>query len=315
MAELIGEKLVLSDQDERVRNAFAVIENRRTDRMRAGGGGFRIGLVGRGIGSSLTPIMHELEGRRLGLAYSYDLVDFDRLGLLDADLGAVFEEAGARCYDGLNVTYPFKQAIIPLLDGLSPEAAAIGAVNTVVLRDSRAGHNTDCWGFAESLRRGLPDVTCRRVLQFGAGGAGAAVAHAMMQLGATDISIVDAELERGRALAAKLAMSGVSSRALSMADAAEVVGAADGVVNATPVGMEKLPGMPFDPHLLRPGQWVADVVYFPRETQLLREARMRGCRVLPGGGMAIFQAVRAFELFTDIAPDARAMEETFAVYA
>jgi shikimate dehydrogenase len=304
----------VSSQDDRVQAAFAVIDG---ERAMAAGAKIRIGLLGRGIGASLTPIMHEAEGRRLGLDYRYDLIDFDRLGLADADLGAVLEQAVMRGYWGLNVTYPFKQDIIPLLDDLAPEAAAIGAVNTVVLRQgTRMGHNSDCWGFAQSLRAGLGQVAIDHVVQIGAGGAGAAVAHALAQLGAIAIDIVDADPPRAEALARQIAVShGIQAQGLSPGQLGEVIGLAAGIVNATPVGMEKLPGLPFDPALLRPRQWVADIIYFPRETELLRQARALGCRTLPGGGMAVHQAVRAFRLFTEIEPDGTEMGRTFAAYA
>lgn len=307
----------MSSRDDRIRNAFAVIDGERVLSAPAPGVSVKIGLLGRGIGSSLTPIMHEIEGRRLGLAYRYDLIDFDRLGLDDADLEAVLDRAAALGYWGLNVTYPFKQAILPLLDGLAPEAAAIGAVNTVVLRDgARMGHNTDCWGFAQSLRTGLGKVPIDHVVQVGAGGAGAAVAHALVQLGAIAIDIVDVEPAKAEALARQVAhTTGIQTQGLSPIQLDEVIGMAAGVVNATPIGMEKLPGLPFDPALLRPRQWVADIIYFPRETELLRRARGIGCRVLPGGGMAIHQAVRAFRLFTEIEPDGSEMGRTFAAYA
>jgi shikimate dehydrogenase len=94
-----------------------------------------------------------------------------------------------------------------------------------------------------------------------------------------------------------------------------VVDLAAGIVNATPVGMEKLPGLPFDPTLLKRHQWVADIIYFPRETELIKQARTLGCRVLPGGGMAVYQAVRAFRLFSGIEPDSAEMAKTFAAYA
>ena len=89
---------------------------------------------------------------------------------------------------------------------------------------------------------------------------------------------------------------------------------ADGIVNATPVGMEKLPGLPIPPEALAPRHWVADVVYFPLETALLRAARAKGCRVLPGSGMAIFQAVRAFGLFTGLTADPARMRATFEAF-
>lgn len=307
----------MSSQDDRVRHAFAAIGGERAMPVAGGDGTMRIGLLGRGIGSSLTPIMHEAEGRRLGLAYRYDLIDFDRLGLDDADLGVVLETARELGYRGLNVTYPFKQAIIPLLDSLASEAAAIGAVNTVVLRDgARVGHNTDCWGFAQSVRKGLGTVPIDHVVQIGAGGAGAAVAHALVQLGAKNIDIVDADIGKAEALARNVRdVTGARAQGLAPMRLGEVIGMADGVVNATPVGMEKYPGMPFDPGLLQRRQWVADIIYFPRETELLRQARALGCRVLPGGGMAIYQAVRAFHLFSGIEPDATEMGRTFAAYA
>src|SRR5690606_38504560 len=117
---------------------------------------FLVGLVGRGISLSLSPRMHEVEGRRLGSTYTYALVDFDRLGLADSDIGAVFDAAESHAFAGLNVTHPFKQLVIDHLTDLAPEAAAIGAVNTVVFRDGRRiGHNTDAWGFGAVLRQDL----------------------------------------------------------------------------------------------------------------------------------------------------------------
>jgi len=307
-----GSELV-SSQADRVRDAFGMIDAGRPPQ----GAEIKIGLVGRGIAASLTPIMHETEGRRLGLAYRYDLIDFDSLGLEDTDLEPVLHWAQANGYDGLNVTFPFKQAIIPYLATLAPEAAAIGAVNTVVLRGGgRNGHNTDCWGFAQSVRAGLGNVALGRVVQIGAGGAGAAVAHALVQLGAEQIEIVDADLQKAEALAQRVTdMTGIKARPWPTYAVEDVLPGADGVVNATPVGMEKLPGLPVAPQLLNATQWVADIIYFPRQTEFLRQARAMGCAVLPGGGMAINQAVRAFALFTDMEPDGGEMGKTFATYA
>lgn len=268
-----------------------------------------IGLVGRGIGASLSPLMHEREGARQGLDYRYHLIDFDILGLEDAQLHAVLAEARTLGFSGLNVTYPFKQAVLPLLDGLAPDAAAIGAVNTVVLGERIIGHNTDCWGFAESFRQGLPGVARGTVLQLGSGGAGAAVAQALLQCGVDRLSIYDTEPGRAPALASRL-RSQLGANVEAVDDPA-IAREADGIVNATPVGMTKLPGLPIAADLVEARHWVADVVYFPLDTGLVRLARERGCRVLPGGGMAVFQAVRAFELFAGIKPDADAMAAVF----
>ena len=272
--------------------------------------GITIGLLGRGIASSLSPIMHEQEGRRLGLDYRYHLIDFDRLGLDDSQLGDVLAEARDLGFAGLNVTYPFKQAVLSLLDDLGPDAAAIGAVNTVVLTGARStGHNTDCWGFAESFRQGLPDVARARVLQLGSGGAGAAVARALLQSGVQKLDIYDTDQAKSEMLAQRLRhLLGADVQAVQ--DVA-VAALADGVVNTTPVGMAKYPGLPIDAGWVEARHWVADVIYFPLETALLELARERGCQVLPGGGMAVYQAVRAFELFSGRKPEADSMAATF----
>src|SRR3954454_9969297 len=150
--------------------------------------GFLVGLVGTGIGPSLTPPLHEREADELGLRYLYRLWDLDRLGLPAEGIGEVLAAARLAGYDGLNVTHPCKQLVLEHLDELSPDAAALEAVNTVVLRDGRAtGHNTDTTGCAESLARGLPDARVDRVVLLGAGGAGSAVAHALIGLGCGEL--------------------------------------------------------------------------------------------------------------------------------
>lgn len=291
------------------KNVGAMFEALDTRRPDAGDRRRRvvIGLLGRGIGSSLSPAMHEREGNRLGLDYVYHLIDFDALGLPDSVLPAVLAEARRCGFSGLNVTYPFKQAVLRHLDRLAPEAAIIGAVNTVVFAGGHAtGHNTDCWGFAESFRRGLPSVSTRHVLQLGSGGAGAAVAQALLQSGTERLDIHDTDTGKAADLAEKL-RARFHAEVAVIDDPAAAIGKVSGLVNTTPVGMEKYPGKPLDTALLNRELWVADVIYFPRETALIREARAIGCRVLPGGGMAAFQAARAFELFTSLTPDHDAM--------
>lgn len=274
-------------------------------------GASHIGLLGRGIGASLSPIMHRREGERLGLDYHYHLIDFDALGLEDAALPEVLEVLEAVGFTGVNVTHPFKQSILAHLDALSADAKAIGAVNTVLFgaEKGREGHNTDCWGFAESFRVGMADTPRTRVLQVGAGGAGAAVAHALLELGVEDLAIYDIARERAEELAGQLSRP---DRRIWVADSADaLVEGRDGIVNTTPIGMEKYPGVPVDTARLEAGQWVADIIYFPRITPLIAKAREKGCKTLPGAGMAIFQAVKAFELFTGQKPSRAGMTSTF----
>lgn len=264
----------------------------------------RVGLIGRGIQLSRTPAMHIAEGAALGLEYSYDLIDPDTMAT-ETSLSEVLARAEADGFAGLNVTFPFKREVIALLDDLSPAARKVGAVNTVVFSGGkRCGHNTDFWGFAESLRQGLPDVARDTVLLLGAGGAGGAVAHALRDVGVGEVLVFDQNADAAAALAAA-----VNGRSVS--DVAVAAAQADGIVNATPMGMAKLPGMAISPELIEPRHWVADIVYFPRETELLAVARAKGCRVLDGSGMAVFQAVRAFELFSGLKPDAARMRATF----
>jgi shikimate dehydrogenase len=272
-----------------------------------------VGLIGSGIQASRTPAMHEREGTEQGLRLVYRLIDLDVLRLGPEALEELLTAAERMGFSGLNITYPCKQAVVPRLDQLSPDARALGAVNTVVLKDGqRIGHNTDCSGFAESFRRGLPDVRRDNVVQLGAGGAGAAVAHALLAEGVGRLAIADTDASRAEALAADLAARFGAGRAVAVGDFAAEVAAADGLVNCTPVGMAKLPGTPLPVALLRPALWVAEIVYFPLETDLLRAARAIGCRTLDGGGMAVFQAVGAFRLFTGLEPDAARMQRHFA---
>lgn len=271
------------------------------------------GLIGSGIQASLTPAMHEREGAEQGLRYLYKRIDIERLGLTAADLPDLLAAAERMGFDGLNVTYPCKQAIIPLLDELSDDARALGAVNTVVLRDGRRiGHNTDWWGFAEGFRHGLPDARLGEVVQLGAGGAGAAVAHAALTLGVERLTLFDTDPARAADLAVELSARFGAGRAVAGESLEPAMGRADGLVHATPTGMAKFPGLPLSADLLHPALWVAEIVYFPLETALLRAARALGCRTLDGGGMAVFQAVEAFRLFTGIEPDAARMQRHFA---
>lgn len=276
------------------------------------GPSFLLGLIGAGIQASRTPGMHELEGDALGLRILYRTIDLERLGLGPEALPELLRAAERMGFCGLNVTHPCKQAVLAHLDELAPDAAALGAVNTVVLREGRRiGHNTDAWGFREALVRGLPGAPLDRVVQLGAGGAGAAVAHALSSLGVGELLLYDVDSGRAEALAARLATHGGAGRILVAPDLGRALETASGLVNATPVGMAAYPGLPLPAALLRPDLWVADIVYFPLETELLRTARAIGCRTLDGAGMAVFQAVRAFELFTGRTPDAERMRRHF----
>ncbi|WP_321792048.1 shikimate dehydrogenase [Caballeronia sp. J97] len=269
---------------------------------------YLIGLIGSGIGGSLTPAMHEKEGGNLGLNYVYRRIDLQALELEPTALPDLLVAAERMDYDGLNITYPCKQSVIPLLDDLDPDARALGAVNTVVLKDGkRIGYNTDWSGFARAFQRGLPGAPLERVVQLGAGGAGAAVAHAALTMGARELTLFDSDDARAASLAAELAARFPDRVVKSGGDLRETLAAASGLIHATPTGMAKLPGLPLPAAYLHKELWVAEIVYFPLETELLKAAKALGCRTVSGGGMAVCQAVDALRIFTGREPDAERM--------
>ena len=273
---------------------------------------FVLGLVGAGIGASLTPAMQVREGRASGLSLSYRLIDVDELGLGSDHLAELLAWARRFGFDGLNVTHPFKQAVVPMLDELSDDALDLGAVNTVVFRDDRTiGFNTDWSGYGRAFRRVLPDAVHDRAVLVGAGGAGVAVGYSLLEQGAEHVAVLDHDVERAQACVVRLAKRFGDARVGLVDDLTGALEGAQGLVNATPVGMRKHPGIPVPADLVRADLWVSDVVYFPLETELLALARERGCRVLPGGGMAVHQAVGAFELFTGQEPDVERMVRHF----
>ncbi|BCW71602.1 shikimate dehydrogenase [Arthrobacter sp. NicSoilB8] len=273
-----------------------------------------VGLLGAGIAGSLTPGLHESEADRLGLSYTYRVIDLDAIGQTAERSAALVRSAADLGYDGLNVTHPSKQLVQAGLDDLSPDARILGAVNTITFHDGKAvGHNTDHLGFLGGFRAGLPSAATNLVVQVGAGGAGAAVAFGLLRAGAKQLVIADIDPAKAESLAARLAPHFPDSEvSVTRTDAvAPSLLEADGLVNTTPIGMSGHPGLPLDPRLIHSRLWVADVIYRPLETQLIKAARARGCEVLDGGRMVVGQAVAAFELFTGIRPDADSMLASF----
>ncbi len=277
---------------------------------------YLVGLIGRGIGASRSPRMHEVEGDAQGLRLVYKRFDFSALGLDHKDLPRVLAALELAGFAGTNVTHPFKQAVADELDELSDEAARIGAVNTVLFSGGkRIGHNTDVTGFGQAFREQRADAATNDVVQIGAGGGGSAVAHALLANGIGTLTIHDAAQTRAEALAESLTShypgATVAAGTAEPAAIAADLAAADGLVNATPMGMAEHPGMSAPETALHAGLWVADIVYFPLETALLAAARRAGCRVMNGSGMAILQAAGAFEIFTGRPADAERMRATF----
>ena len=275
-----------------------------------------LGLIGGSIQRSLAPALHEEEGRHHGLRVHYQLIDLEAAGAGPEVLPTLVAAARVMRFAGLNVTYPCKQLVVPLLDALADEAQAIGAVNTIVRDGERlVGHNTDGSGWASGFRKALPGADLACVVVLGAGGAGCACAHAAAKLGAAELRIVDRDAGRARALAEALGRRFPKARAMAVPGIDEAMRDATGLIHATPTGMAKLPGLPLPARLLRPALWVSEVVYVPLETGLLAAARAAGCATMDGGHMNVGQAVEAFRLFTGAEADAARMEAHFRALA
>ncbi|MGC2976837.1 shikimate dehydrogenase [Brevibacterium sp. FAM 25378] len=275
-----------------------------------------LGLIGDGISASRTPRMHETEGAAHSIPTIYRTIDISSPHLAEAGLEELLTAAIRLGFNGLNITHPFKQQVIGLLDDVDPVAARIGSVNTVVIdaHGRTTGYNTDVTGFAAGFRAGLTSAATEAVVQIGAGGAGRAVGFALAELGVGELIIADTDVQRAEGLAAdivEVSAVGTRARAIGLDELEGAAASAQGIVNATPVGMKAYPGTPVDTSVFGSDTWVADVVYFPLETQLLAEARAKGCRTLDGSGMAVNQAIDAFELFSGQKAEPQRMRETF----
>jgi shikimate dehydrogenase len=277
------------------------------------GESLQVGLIGSGIGSSRTPALHMREGREAGLAYSYVLMDLDEQPGGPATLEQLLSQAERAGFRGLNITHPCKQAVLELLDEADEDVRVIGACNTIVFENGRrVGHNTDAWGFAESFRKTFAAAPIRNVVQLGAGGAGAAVAFALLSLGVERLEIYDIDPLRAQGLVDRYGPVFGPGRIATGSGLTSALARADGLVQTSPIGSLGHPGMPVEPDLLTARPWLLDIIYFPLETQLVLAARQRGCQATGGGSMAVYQAVRAFEFFTGIPANAPRMAAHFA---
>jgi len=270
------------------------------------------GLIGAGIQGSRSPALQQAEARAQGLELIYRLIDLEKLRVGVEALPRLLDDAVRDGFSGLNITFPCKQAVMPLLHGVSEEARAIGAVNTVVIAGGKlTGHNTDASGWAWGFRRALPDADLSRVALLGAGGAGAAVGYAALQLGVRELSILDADPSRAAALASRLGAQFKGRKVAQGRDLKAELPSASGLIHCTPTGMAGHAGMPLAENLLRPAMWVSDIVYVPLETELLKASKRAGCRIMDGGHMNVGQAIGGFRLFTGRDADPARMDKHF----
>jgi shikimate dehydrogenase len=273
-----------------------------------------VGLIGRNIQGSLSPPLFADGFAAAGIDGYYHLIDVDRLP--GRRLPQLLDAIKAAGFAGANITYPFKQDIIPLLDAVDAEAAQVGAINTVAIAaDGRTtGYNFDRRGwrnsFADTL--GPKSAEGKTVMLIGAGGAGRAVAFALMDLGVAAVVLHDLDGSRANALRADVSRHYGAARCRVSADLERDIAAADGIVNATQTGMTGFPGNPVPVSAIKATHWAADVIYTPVETEFLKAAAAKGAHTLNGGGMCVHQAVEAFRLFTGAEADVARMHRAFA---
>ena len=268
---------------------------------------FLTGLIGAPIAQSAAPAMHEQAADALGVRCHYQLIEV--AGADAAGLRALLDGVRRLGFAGVNVTFPYKEAVVPLLDEMSERARDIGAVNTVVVRDGRLiGHNTDTTGFERAIADLVAVSNRGAVALIGAGGVGKAIAFALASLGVAGISIFDADQAKAERLAMQLRNR---LQARVVAGIADALQGAVGVVNATPVGMLPDRGLAVPEPLLNRDLWVADAVYTPLWTPLLTAAKARGARLMTGRELAIYQAADAFELFTGLKAPVEAIQNAF----
>lgn len=270
-----------------------------------------IGLIGANIQHSLSPAMHEAAGASIGIDVRYHLIDAGVLGFTAADLPKLLDGVRHLGFAGVNVTHPFKEAVVPCVDSLDAAAQRIGSINTIVVRERKlVGYNTDFSGFLTAWRHVFGDLRPGRVALIGAGGVGRAIGHALATLGADAVRVVDVDVSRAEALVRSVLAANPSAKIAVARDRDGALTNVDGIVNATPVGTYAHPGLPVpDSHIA--AAWVVDAIYTPLETRFIAAARRAGAAIMTGGELAIGQAIDAFALFFGQPAPSGVMRTTF----
>lgn len=270
----------------------------------------RLGLIGDNIAASQAPRLHRLAGRQSGRRVVYD-----RLVPKESGQGwpAIIDHCAATGYRGVNITYPYKEAVARYVVVDDPLVAAIGAVNTVLFENAvRRGFNTDYSGFVAAYRGARAVAPPGRVLMIGAGGVGRAVGFGLASLGATEILVADRDGAKARALCRDLAATVDGLAATPVHRVEDAAGIADGLINCTPVGMVGHEGSPLAAQHLGKAVWAFDAVYTPAETQFLIAARQAGLDVIPGYELFVWQGVDAWRLFTGLPLDVERLRADLA---
>ena len=259
-----------------------------------------VGIIGHPLGHSLSPAMHSATFERLGLAYKFGVFDVS-----EEFLPALIMSLRKSGVAGANVTIPYKERVIPFLDSVSEDAAALGAVNTIVSRNGTLmGFNTDISGLQKTFEPIAEKIRNKAVLLLGAGGVARAALHAIAkELAPGLVRIYNRTAERGIAMASEFTKLFPVIRHECVADIRQlhsIVSESSLIVNATPVGMSPdTAAAPLSADIrFSNHQIIVDIIYNPVETTLLRRARLDGAQTINGVEMFIQQGAKSFELWT-----------------
>ncbi|MFN3853398.1 MAG: shikimate dehydrogenase [Phreatobacter sp.] len=253
-----------------------------------------LGLVGHPIAHSAAPAAHEALAQAVGLEAFYHLIEVPGAGR--EGLRSILDGVRATGFAGVNITYPYKEMAAGLVDELSPDVAAMGAINTVVISAGRLiGHNTDMSGFRTAYDRFVGLRGPRSVALFGAGGVGRAIAHALARPGGPVLRLYDPDRVKAEDLAGRLPGTAVLTSSVE-----EAIDGVEAIINATPLGMAPDKRSPVPPALIEASHLVIEVVYSPLFTPLLTAAHRQGARYMTGRDLFVHQAIDAFRLFTGL---------------
>jgi len=259
----------------------------------------QLGLVGNSIAQSRSPALHQMLGQIYGVDVSYTL--HDPMSAAPDAFAVKIQQLQDQGYRGCNVTYPFKQLAVDLVDKIDRAVAEVESTNTLLFCGQEIhAKNTDYSGFIAAYRSRLNAVPAGRVVMLGAGGVGRAVAFGLFQIGASHLTVFDTDSDRAQQLVTAINDCGYDAKWITQAELEAEIRSADGLVNCTPVGHHSTPGNPIPPLWLGTQTWAFDAVYVPIDTEFLVSAKAAGLKIISGFDLFFFQGIDAFEGFTGI---------------
>jgi len=256
-----------------------------------------LGLIGQAIAASRSPSLHSMLGElnQLPVDYQLQVPEDDTAESFNAKLA----EIRTLGFVGTNVTFPYKQIAIDSADEINDAVKKVGASNTLLFKDGKVcAFNTDYTGFIRGYKGRVGRLPAGKVLMIGAGGVGRAIGFALFEVGATEVLVTDLNEHSAQSLVNAINDSGYKARYVAKEDIPTAAAEADGLVNCTPVGHFKSPGMPLSAELIENQQWAFDAVYTPMDTEFLIESNQKGLKVVSGFDLFFYQGIDAFEIFT-----------------